>query len=327
VPELLALVAAALALLTGATAIAQPPGDPAAYPTRTARIIVSAPPGGGVDVVARVIADRLQQKWGHPVIVENHAGAGGNLGAEAVAQAAPDGYTLLAAQPAPLTTNIALYKKLNFDPTAFEPIAIMTTIPNALVARISLPANSVQELIAYARANPGKVNFGSQGVGTTPHLTAELFARLTGTELTHVPYRGTAAAVNDIIAGHLDVLFIQLDAVREHYRDNKLKLLAVTTVKRVPAIAEVPTLSEAGVAGFRSDTWNAIAAPPKTPASIVTKLNEAINEVLRRPDIAAHLQTLNMQPVGGTPGEMRQFLKEETQRWGDVIRAANIVAN
>jgi tripartite-type tricarboxylate transporter receptor subunit TctC len=325
VPRLLALpVASALALLAASAAPAQPVDDAAAYPTRTVRIIVSAPPGGGLDVVARVVADRLQPMFGHPVIVENRQGAGGNLGAEAVAQAAPDGYTLLAAQPAPLTTNVVLYRKLNFDPTAFEPIVIMTTIPSVLVVRKDLPVTSVGELIAYAKARPGAVTFGSQGIGTTPHLTAELFARRTGLKLTHVPYRGTAAAVNDLVAGQIDVLFMQIDAVREHYQAGALKMLAVTVGERVPAVSEVPTLAEAGVPDFRADSWNAIAAPPKTPAAIVAKLNAAINDVLHRPDVVGHLEALSLQPVGGTPDAMRAFLKEETARWGEVIRAADV---
>ena len=232
----------------------------AAYPHRAVKIIVSAPPGGGLDIAARVIAERLAAMWGHPFVVENRPGAGGNLGAEAVAQAEPDGYTLLAAQPGPLTTNIRLYKKVNFDPAAFAPLAILTSIPNTLVVRADFPAGSVAELIAYAKANPGKVNFGSQGVGTTPHLTGELFARRTGTQLVHVPYRGTAQAVNDLIAGHLDMLFFQLDSVREQYQAGKAKMLAVTTAQRVSAVPEVPTMSEAGVANLRSDTWNALAA-------------------------------------------------------------------
>ena len=212
-PKFLRLVATAAMLVIAAQsfcrhAVAQ--SDPS-YPSRAVKVIVSAPPGGGVDIVARVIADRLAKLWGQPFVVENRPGAGGNLGAEAVAQAEPDGYTILAAQPAPLTTNVVLYKKLNFDPAAFEPLAIMTTIPNTLVVRADFPANSVQELIAYAKANPGKVNFGSQGVGTTPHLTGELFARVTAVKLTHVPYRGTAQAVNDLVAGHLDLLFFQLE--------------------------------------------------------------------------------------------------------------------
>jgi tripartite-type tricarboxylate transporter receptor subunit TctC len=297
------------------------------YPSRPVKIIVSAPPGGGVDIVARVIADRLAKTWGQPFVVENRPGAGGNLGSEAVAAAEPDGYTLLAAQPAPLTTNVVLYKKLNFDPAALEPLAIMTSIPNVLVVRADFPADSVAELVGYAKANPGKVNFGSQGVGTTPHLTGELFARATGSKLTHVPYRGTAQAVNDLVAGHLDLLFFQLDSVREQYQAKKAKMLAVTTAQRVAAVPEVPTMDEAGVKGFRSDTWNALAAPPKTPAAIVAKLNAAINAVLKQPDTAEHLRAMSMTPIGGTPDAIKTFIREETERWGEVIRAANIRAD
>jgi tripartite-type tricarboxylate transporter receptor subunit TctC len=301
-----------------------PASAQADYPNRTVKIIVSAPPGGALDIAARVIAERLAKMWSQPFVVENRPGAAGNLGAEAVATAEPDGYTLLAAQPAPLTTNVVLYKKLAFDPGAFEPLAIMTTIPNTLVVRADFPADSVGELIGYAKANPGKVNFGSQGVGTTPHLTAELFARMTGVELTHVPYRGTAQAVNDLVAGHLDLLFLQLDSVREQYRAKKARMLAVTTAERVAAVSEVPTMAEAGVAGFRSDTWNALVAPPKTPAAIVAKLNAGINAVLREPETAAHLRAMNMTPIGGTPDAVRAFIREETERWGEVIRAAHI---
>ena len=237
--KILALLAAGITLLASASA---QPDLAAGYPNRTVKIVVSAPPGGGVDIVARVLADRLGKLWGQPFVVENRPGAGGNVGSEAVANAEPDGYTLLAAQPAPLTTNVVMYRKLNFDPAAFEPLAIMTLIPNTLVIRTTLPANNVQELIAYARDNPGKVNFGSQGVGTTPHLTGELFARLTGTKLTHVPYRGTAQAVNDLVAGHLDLLFFQLDSVRGQVEAKRARMLAVTADERVAAVPEVPTM-------------------------------------------------------------------------------------
>jgi tripartite-type tricarboxylate transporter receptor subunit TctC len=313
----------AAALTAAAQALAQ---DDAArrYPNRAVKIIVSAPPGGGLDIAARVIADRLTKMWGQPFVVENRPGAGGNLGAEAVAQAEPDGYTLLAAQPGPLTTNVVMYKKLSFDPAAFEPLAIMTSIPNTLTLRLGLPAGSVAELIAYAKANPGKLNFGSQGVGTTPHLTGELFARVTGVKLTHVPYRGTAQAVNDLVAGNVDMLFFQLDSVREQYRANKVKMLAVTTATRIASVPEVPTMEEAGVKDFRSDSWNALAAPPKTPAAIVAKLNDAINAVLKEPETAEHLRNMNMTPVGGTPDAAKIFIRQETERWGEVIRAAKI---
>jgi tripartite-type tricarboxylate transporter receptor subunit TctC len=317
-----ALLAAAALVAAAVQAFAQT--EAAQYPSRAVKIIVSAPPGGGLDIAARVIADRLAKMWGAPFVVENRPGAGGNLGAEAVAQAEPDGYTLLAAQPAPLTTNVVLYKKLNFDPARFEPLAIMTSIPNTLTVRLDFPANSVAELIAYAKANPGKVNFGSQGVGTTPHLTGELFARVTGTSLTHVPFRGTAQAVNDLVAGNIDMLFFQLDSVREQYRAGKAKMLAVTTPARIASVPEVPTMDEAGVNNFRSETWNALAAPPKTPAAIVAKLNAAINAALADPQTAEHLRAMSMSPVGGSPEAARAFIKQETERWGEVIRAAKI---
>src|SRR5438128_4536202 len=221
--RILRLVVTTAALAAAVQALAQ---DDAAgrYPNRAVKIIVSAPPGGGLDIAARVIADRLAKMWGQPFVVENRPGASGDLGAEAVAQAEPDGYTLLAAQPGPLTTNVVMYKKLNFDPAAFEPLAIMTSIPNTLTVRLDLPAASVAELIAYAKANPGKLNFGSQGVGTTPHLTGELFARVTGTKLTHVPYRGTAQAVNDLVCRLLLEQKNQLDSVRKKYRANQVKM-------------------------------------------------------------------------------------------------------
>ena len=321
--KLLTLLVAGIAFFAPASAQTDPA---ASYPNRTVKIVVSAPPGGGVDIVARVVADRLSKLWGQPFVVENRPGAGGNVGSEAVANAEPDGYTLLAAQPAPLTTNVVMYQKLNFDPAAFEPLAVMTRIPNTMVVRTTLPANNVKEFVAYARDNPGKVNFGSQGVGTTPHLTGELFARLTGTKLTHVPYRGTAQAVNDLIAGHLDVLFFQLDSVRGQVQANRARMLAVTSDERVAAVPDVPTMAEAGVPGLRSNTWNALMAPPKTPAAITAKLNQAINEILKSPETADHLRGMNMIPVGGTPGEIRAFIAEETARWGDVIRAAGIKA-
>jgi tripartite-type tricarboxylate transporter receptor subunit TctC len=319
--SVLCLLGAAAAAAYAAPALAQNAAD---YPTRTVRIIVSSPPAGGPDIVARLLAERLAPRWGHPVVVENRPGVAGNLGAGEVAAAPPDGHTLLSAQPAPLTTNALLYRKLNFDPATLEPVIIMATLPNTLVVRRDFPANSVAELIAYAKAHPGAINYGSQGIGTTPHLTTELFARRTGTSMTHVPYRGTAQAVNDLVAGHLDLLFMQVDAVRGQYAAGGLKMLAVATAERLPTLPDVPTMAEAGVADFISGTWNAIAAPPRTGKPIVGKINAAMNELLRAEDIAGRLAALGMQPVGGSPADMAAFLREETRRWGEVIRAANI---
>lgn len=295
-----------------------------AWPARTVRIIVSSLPGGGPDLASRLLADRLSSRWGQAVVVENRPGAGGNIGATEVATAPPDGYTLLAAQPSPLTTNILLYRKLGFDPAALAPVIVMTTLPNVLVVRHDFPADDVAGLVAYARANPGKVTYGSQGIGTTPHLTAELFARRIGATLTHVPYRGSSQAVNDLVAGHIDLLFIQIDSVREHYLAGRLKMLATATDARIASVKDVPTMAEAGFAGFRSSTWNAIAAPPHTGEPIVTRINGAMNELLHSPDVARQLERLGMQAVGGSPADMASFVREETRLWGDVIKAANI---
>jgi tripartite-type tricarboxylate transporter receptor subunit TctC len=321
-PKIVLLLSALV--LAAAPALAQQKDEAADFPNHTVRIIVSAPPAGGPDVVARILADRLSQRWGQPVIVENRPGAGGTIGAADVAAAEPDGYTLLSAQPGPLTTHVLLYKNLRFDPGALEPVIIMAKIPIVLVVRSDFPAKTVGELIAYAKANPGKVTYGSQGIGTSPHLTTALFGRLTGTELTHIPYRGTAQVVNDLVAGHVDLLFIQLDAVRELWRAGKLKMLAVASDKRLDELPGIPDIAEAGVPDLRVDTWNAIAAPPKTPQPIVAKINAAMNEVFALPEIRARLATMSMTPAGGTPADMAAFVKSETRRWGDVIQAAHI---
>jgi tripartite-type tricarboxylate transporter receptor subunit TctC len=316
-----------LAFLLTHPALAQQKDEATDYPSRTVRIVVSAPPAGGPDVVARILADKLSQRWGQPVIVENRPGAGGTLGTADVAAAEPDGYTLLSAQPGPLTTHVLLYKNLRFDPGALEPVIIMARIPIVLVVRSDFPAKTVGELIAYAKANPGKATYGSQGIGTSPHLTAALFGRLTGAELTHIPYRGTAQVVNDLVAGHVDLLFIQLDAVRELWRAGKLKMLAVASDKPLAELPGIPDIAEAGVPDLRVDTWNAIAAPPRTPQPIIAKLNAAMNEIFALPEIRERLATMSMQPAGGTPADMAAFVKAETKRWGDVIRAANITVN
>jgi tripartite-type tricarboxylate transporter receptor subunit TctC len=320
---MLARLVILVCLLFAPAAQAQQADD---YPNRTVKIIVSAPAGGGLDVATRIIAERLRQKWSQPFIVENRPGASGNTGTESVINAEPDGYTLLAAQPAPLTVNPLLNKRQTFDPTTLEPVAIMTAVPNLLVVRPNFPASSAQEFIAYAKANPGRLNFASQGIGTTPHLTAEMFNRVAGTRLVHVPYKGTSQAVNDVIAGHVDLMFLEMGNAFQLYKAGRAKVLGIASVQRAAQMAEIPTLIEAGVTDFRSDTWNAIAAPPKTPRAIVAKLNAAINEVLKLPEVQAHFATLSMRPVGGTPAEMADFVKAETRRWGEVVRAANISA-
>jgi tripartite-type tricarboxylate transporter receptor subunit TctC len=319
-------VLAALAVLVMMLpARAQSP-DERDYPVRPVKIIVSAPAGGGLDIATRIIAEQLRQRFGQPFVVENRPGAAGNTGAEAAAIAEPDGYTLLAAQPSPLTVNRILYKKLSFDPAAFEPVAIMTAVPNLLVVRPNLPAQTLQEFIAHAKANPGKLNFASQGTGTTPHLSAELFNSLTGTKLVHVPYKGTAQAVNDVVAGHVDLMFLEMGNAFQLYKGGRAKVLAISAAQRSPQMPEIPTFIEGSVPEFKSDTWNAMVAPPKTSDAIVTKLNAAVNAILAMPEVRAHFATISMQPVGGTSAALAQMIESETQRWGDVIRAANISA-
>ena len=226
----LALLAAAGSLVAGSLMALMPAlaqGPAADFPNRPVRIIVSNPAGGGIDTVTRVVGDRLAVKLGQPVVIENRGGAGGNIGAEAVYTAAPDGYTLLASVPAALTTNIFMYKKLPFDPAKFEPVAVLGTYPNTLLVRNDFPAKTVQEFIAYVKANPGKVNYASQGIGTTSHLTAELYNSLAGARMVHVPYRGTAPALNDIVAGHVDVIFMQLSSALKLHEGKRARILAV----------------------------------------------------------------------------------------------------
>jgi len=295
------------------------------YPDRPIRVIVSVPAAGGVDTVTRLISQKLQQRLGQPVVVENRGGAAGNIGAEVVANAPPDGYTLLATPPAPLVSNAALYKKLKFDPDAFEPVAVMSLSPNVLVVRANLPFKSAQELIAYAKANPGKLRYGSQGNGTTSHLTTELFQRVTGTQLLHVPYRGTAPALNDLIGGHVDLMFVDVTAVLALHQAGKARVLAIAARQRLASdLPDIPTFDELGLKDFFSAAWNAIAAPPSTPRAITARLNEEINAVLGMPDIEAHFRDLHLVRMGGTPADMAQFIKAERLRWEGVIRDANV---
>jgi tripartite-type tricarboxylate transporter receptor subunit TctC len=316
------VAATAGALLAAGPAIAQSAAD---YPSKPVRIIVNVAPGGGVDTATRIVADKLHARLGQPFVVENRPGAGGNIGAEVVFQSEGDGYTLLASSPTPLAINGWLHKKLNFDPAGFEPVAMMSRIPNVLVVRPDFPATTAREFVAYAKANPSKLNFGSQGIGTASHLTGELFMTLTGTKLIHVPYKGnTSSVLTDVIAGHVDLSFIQFSAVHELAQSGKVRVLAVATDKRLESLPEVPTMAEAGLAGIVSETWNAISAPPKTPLPIVLKLNAAINEALQEPDVAARFRELQVLVGGGDAAQTRKFVEEQRALWGKVIQAASV---
>lgn len=317
-----ALIAAAISLLAS-PALAQP--DAAAdYPNHPVRIIVSTSAGGGVDTVTRIIAAQLQDKLGRPFVIEDRGGGGGNIGAEAVYTAAPDGYTLLASQPSPITSNIALYKKLNYDPVALESVALMSKIPNLLLVRQDFPAKTAAEFIAYAKASPGRITYASQGPGTTSHLSGAQFSQLIGGNMVHVPYRGTGPALNDLIGGQVDCMFTELATAYKLHTGGRARILAVATERRLDDLPDIPTVIELGVTGFTSDTWNAISAPPKTPAAIISKLNRAINAVLEAPEIKARYRQLHLLAGGGSPADMAKLKKEETERWTRVIRDAGI---
>ena len=300
-----------------------PQADAQDYPSRPVKIIVPFPAGGTADVMPRVIGEWLSRKWGQPVVVENRTGAAGNIGAEAVAKAEPDGYTLLSAPPPPLVINQNLYPKLGFDPNEFVPIVIMGRVPNALVVNPKLPLNSVAEVIAYAKANPGKLTSATQGNGTTSHLTSELFQMMADVKFQHVPYRGSAPALTDLVAGSVDLMFDNLGVSLPLVKGGQLKLLGVATPKRMASLPDVPTIAET-LPGFESAAWFAIVAPPKTPQAVVDKINADVNEALRQSDIVQRLTQLSAEPIGGTPQATAVYMREEIERWHKVIKAANV---
>ncbi len=316
----LALVFLVLAL--GAAAV--PAAQAQDYPTRTVKIVVPFPAGGTADVMPRIIADWLSRKWGQAVIIEDRAGAGGNVGAEVVAKSDPDGYTLLAAPPPPLVINQNLYPHLDFDPLQFVPIAVMGRVPNALVVNPDkIKADTVKDFIAYAKANDGKVTDATQGNGTTSHLTSELFQMMAHVKLQNVPYRGSGPAMNDLVAGSVDCAFDNIGAPLQLVKAGRLKLIAVASPQRVASLPDVPTIAET-VPGFASVTWFAIVAPPNTPAAIVDKINAGVNEALHDPEVQKRLADLTAEPVGGTLQATTAYFHDEVTRWKNVITSAHV---
>ena len=315
-----ACVASVVAVLFASVAIAQ-----TAFPTRAVKIVVPFPGGGGNDILARIVGDKLQARWGQPIVVENKTGAGGNIGADLAYQSEPDGYTLLLSPPGPLAINQSLYKQLSYKPLEFVPLTVAASVPNVVIVRKELPVNSLKEFVDYVKARPGKVSFGTQGNGATPHLTANMFMGMTGTRMIHVPYRGETLVLNDMLGGHVDVFFGNISAALGLYRDGKVKVLAVTDKARAAAIPEVPTTAEAGLPGLLSVGWFAMAAPPGMKPDLQEQIAKATIEVLAMPDVQAKFRAVGVEPVGGTPAQMGAFVKEESQRWGEVIRKNNIV--
>ena len=322
-----AVTAAALALgaVLGLAAMGGRALADATYPDRPIRVIVSVPAGGGVDTITRMVTDKMRGPLGQPLIVENRAGVGGSIAAETVFKADPDGYTLLASQPSPITTNPVLYKSLNYDPTQLVGVAIMSHVPNVLIVRKDFPANSVQELIAYAKANPGKINYASQGIGTTSHLTAELFQTLTHTKLTHVPYKGTAPALTDLMAGHISLLFADVAPTLPLVADGKVRALAETSAVPLPSAPDIPPLRDAGVPGFDAAGWGLVVAPAHTPEPVIGKLYEAFRAVLADDSVRAKMITLGMVPQSSPPPDrLQEFIESEQARWGQAVKDAGL---
>jgi tripartite-type tricarboxylate transporter receptor subunit TctC len=293
------------------------------WPQKTIKIVVPNPAGGSADLFPRLISEALMAKLGQTIVIENKPGAAGNIAAEFVYGSEPDGYTLMAAPPPPLSINVSLYPKLNYEPSKFVPITILSIVPNALMVHPSVPVNTVQELIAFAKANPDKLSYASQGNGSTAHLTAELFKQKTGTKMVHVPYKGDAPAVADLLAGHVNVMFGNVAQATAHLRSGKLKVLAVTSAKRISSMPNTVAMQEV-VPGVVAVAWFAMVAPPKTPVAIVNRLSSLIGEILRTPEMARRFAEVGAEPIGNTPEEMALWMKEDTERWRQVIKNGGV---
>ena len=294
------------------------------WPTSAVRIIVPFPAGGSADLLPRIVGEKLSERWGQPVIVDNRPGAAGNIGATAVYQAAPDGYTLLSAPPPPLVINRLLYPKLAYDSTKFVPMTVIAAIPNVLLVHPKTRVDSLKAFIELARANPGKLNYSSQGNGTTSHLTTELFKHMAGgLQIVHVPYKGTAPALAALVAGQVEMMFDNLGVSLQHVKAGKIRALAVASMRRVRALPDVPALAET-LPGFEAVAWFGIVGPPGTPPAIAQKVAKGVAEALTLPDVQKRLADLSAEPMGLSPEETAAYMKQETERWGDVIRTADV---
>ncbi len=313
-----ALVAVAcFAAVTGATlSIAQP--------ARPVKLIVPFPAGGTADVLPRILAEKVRGAYPAGIVVENKTGAGGNIGAEFVARSDPDGTTFLVSPPGPIAINHHLYKSLNFDPVKWVPVTVVATVPNVLAVSNKVPAKTVDELVAYLKANPGKLSYASQGNGSTSHLTAAMFMQLTGTQMVHIPYKGTAPALVDIVAGNVDVFFDNISSSAQFHIGNKLRVLAVADDKRSVALPQVPTFAEAKLPEMKAVTFFTMVAPPGTPKDAIDHAHKAFSDALKLPDVRQKFEEQGAVPGGGTPEQTARFIRDESVRWSRVIQSARV---
>ena len=293
------------------------------YPSRPIRIVVPFSAGTAVDVIPRIVGKKLAARWQQPIVIENRPGASGNIGADIVAHARPDGYTLLGTPPGPLILNERLMASMPFDPHAFVPVSIIAAVPNVLVVHPRLSIATIDEFVAYAKAHPGKLNLASPGNGTTPHLSGEWLRSLAGIDIVHVAYKGGAPALNDLLAGQVDAMFANLGDAMPHIRAGKLRLIAVGSSGRSSEFPDIASIAER-YPGFASIAWYSVVAPPGTPESIVARLSSAIDDVLRDPDIAKAFRDMFATPIGGTPQRTAAFIRDEAERWGRVINASGV---
>ena len=299
-----------------------------AFPDKPVRFVIGFTPGGPSDILARAVGQKLAERWKQQVVIENRPGAGGNLAAEAVAKSPADGHTWLLGNNSILATNQSLYSRLPYDPVRdFAPVALVAVQPNILVVHPAVPANSLSELIAYSRSNPGKLNYASSGAGAAAHLAGELFKTMAGVDVVHVPYKGAQPALTDLIAGHAQLMFATSASVIPYMKAGRLRALAVTTAQRSPSVPELPTMSEAGLPGFEATTWHGVVVPSATPAALVEKLNQDINAVLKEKDLSERLAGLGAEVTTGTPRDFADYIAREIPKWSKVVKDSGAKAD